>query len=810
MSLVDLALAQPPHERRSYLRTACNNDPELMESVWKYVESEERMAEFLLEPVVTLVSPEQYFEPKQLLKGRFEIVRKVAQGGMGTVYEALDRKLNKRIALKCARPGFSQQLSPEVFHAQEIAHTNVCKIFEIHTITVGGEDVDFITMEFLDGLTLGERLKAGALPKREAQVIAAQICAGLAEAHRQHVIHGDLKSNNVILARAADGLSRAVITDFGMARQAEALRSGTAPWEEGGTPYYMAPELKTGGKASTASDVYAFGILLSEIMSGQRPFPADLPVEKRENRNLPSAGSKWDGIVSRCLNPDPKRRFASAVELKDALAGPSRRAVLTAIAASAATLAMSWISLRADKPSVAVIPFTNPHGAAGVQYLSGAISEGLINDLSRLPDLKVIARTSSSQFSKESVDIRKVARTLGVHTLVMGRVYQQEGHIRIKVELVREDGTAIWGAEYSPAPADLNYLQAQISGEIAQHLLPQLSRAERDKLYSTTHVDPAAFELFLKGRYQMQLYTPKTRPKAASYFEKALAIDPGFALANAELADCYRRLAGPGILEQTETMALAEKAALRAIALDGDMALAHAVLADIKKDRWDRAGAMREYRRAVELGPSLGTPRVGMAICLSEMGKDDEAVSQILRARELDPISTPTAIDVAAVFYNVRRYDQALATLTQIVASDPNAPSARLWRGIVYGAQRKYDQAIEAFEAAGPLGDTTASTRCYYVFALARSNKMNKAIQELNALRAKSHFIPPSSLAIAYTGLGERDKAMEWLEAGYRTHDPLLQYITVEAHFDDLREDKRFQALLAKMGLPDLPNFKTK
>src|SRR5437660_193520 len=202
MNLVELALARPPEYREAYLRSACSSDPQLLKEVWKYVQWEERMNGFLLEPLYPPVSSEDPFEPGQTLVNRFRIVRKVGEGGMAVVYEALDEKLDerlgRRIAIKCAKTGFRKRLPPEVGHAREIGHPNVCKIFEIHTASTDHGEVDFVTMEFLEGPTLAERLLEGALPDQEARTIAQQLCAGLAEAHRNQVIHGDLKSNNVI------------------------------------------------------------------------------------------------------------------------------------------------------------------------------------------------------------------------------------------------------------------------------------------------------------------------------------------------------------------------------------------------------------------------------------------------------------------------------------------------------------------------------------------------------------------------------------------------------------------------------------
>ncbi len=301
MSLVEGALARPSSQRAAYIESACAGDAELSSLVQGYVESEERMQGFLLEPLFREAPPENEhpFEPGEILEGRFRVVREVAEGGMGIVYEAIDEKLERRIAIKCAKAGFDTRLPPEVRHASDISHPNVCKIFEIHTASKREGEIDFITMEFLDGETLAERLRRGLLSREEGRSIARQISAGLAEAHGKQVIHGDLKSSNIILTTSADGAVRAVITDFGLARRPTSTLTSIQSGLRGGTPEYMAPELWEGEKASPASDVYALGVILYELGGGrERGLRKRLPLHK-----------SWEPIVDRCLDPDPARRF---------------------------------------------------------------------------------------------------------------------------------------------------------------------------------------------------------------------------------------------------------------------------------------------------------------------------------------------------------------------------------------------------------------------------------------------------------------------------------------------------------------------
>ena len=269
ISILQTAITQPAAQRETYVRSVCS-DPTMLGQLLQYITVEEQMNGFLLESVVSRPLVEHPFKPGELVEGRFRIVREVAQGGMGVVYEAFDLRLDRRIAIKCAKTGFGKWLSPEVRHAREISHLNVCKIFEIHTASTKQGERDFITMEYLDGETLTARLERGRPSKTEAMTIAEQVCAGLAEAHRHRVVHGDLKSNNVILTIGPDKNLRAVITDFGLARGIESQQRTTESGRRIGTPAYMAPELLKGEPASVASDIYALGVVLWEMFSGIR------------------------------------------------------------------------------------------------------------------------------------------------------------------------------------------------------------------------------------------------------------------------------------------------------------------------------------------------------------------------------------------------------------------------------------------------------------------------------------------------------------------------------------------------------------
>ena len=800
MNLVDSALSRPPDEREALVRHACGEDGELYREVWRYVQADERMRGFLLEPLINLMAPERPFETGQVLDGRFRIVREIAQGGMGVVYEAWDIKLDRRVALKCAKSGFHKRLPPEVRHASEISHPNVCKIFEIYTTVTPYGEVDFFTMEFLEGQTLSERLQGPPLLPYEAQLVAQQLCAALAEAHRHRVIHGDFKANNVMLSEYVDGSVRAVVMDFGLARRPASGEPVVASTGVGGAFDYMAPELLRGEPPSVATDIYALGMVMHELAYGRRP--GNSP--RHQHRH------SWAPTIEHCLDPDPARRLASASEVAAALApSPSRRWLMAKVAATvtgiavAAALMYPRLLPKHDISSVAVLPFANSSNTPESKYLADELSEGLLNILAQLPDLTVIARSSSDHFAGSKLGTAQIARQLNVRAVVTGRVAQLDQTVRAGVELVDGvSGQQLWGSQYSGEVQNLGRLQELISRDIARQIRSNLTRGETSKLVAAgAGVKPEAYELLLRGRYQVRLYDPDATRRAISLFEQAIVIDPNYALAHAELANVYRRLGSAGVLNPRESLPKAEAAVRRALGLAKDLAEAHSVLADIKKDQWDWKAAEPEYRLALKLSPNLVTARQGLAIGLSVMGRHDEAVAETMRLRNLDPIGS-SAVDLAATYYNVRRFDDALETLRIATDLDPSSPSPWAWIGIVRGARGEFKLAMEAIDKAVRLGDSSQATQCYYIFGLARTGSTALARRILASLEKRGTAVPPSSLAIAYTGLRDRERAFQLLERGVADRDPLMQYIGVEAHFDELRSDERFKNLADKIGIP--------
>jgi tetratricopeptide (TPR) repeat protein len=697
MSLVELALSQSPETQEAYLRTACAGDTELLTQVLDYVRWNHRMRDFLLEPLFPAL-PQHRFEPGELLADRFRIVREVAQGGMGIVYEARDERLGRRIALKCAKSGFHKRLPPEVRHASEISHPNVCKIFEIHTASTSGGEIDFLTMEFLEGETLAARLGRGRLPEIEARAIGRQICAGLAEAHRNRVVHGDLKSNNVILTQDAGGGVRAVITDFGLARKplgpagedaSGAAAAGIAGSSQaGGTPDYMAPELWKGEKPSTASDVYALGVILYELAASHLPYPREVPWQDRLKHKPPAVGHGWDSIVQKCLDSDPAKRFRDAGEVAAALE-PSRALRWWLAAAAAVVLAVvsGLITFqRATAPresvSLALLPLeAGPDAAA----LAQVVSRDAAAELAHLKGGKRVRLSviPLADVTRRHVDSAAKARAvLSATHVVSGTITREDGRVVLHAFLTdtrTQANSGDWKAEY--APGEVRYAAAAMAGMVTASLhLPSPAMAP---------VNAKAEQDYRAGL----AYTRRnsTVDKALPLLENAVAADPDSPLTWAGLAEAqwfkYFITSDPAWLDRTsESLRQAQDR-------DLDLAPVHRVAGLLRANAGFYEQAEAEYQRAIELDPSNGDAYRRLGQVYERSNRMDQALAAFEKAVEVDPNYFKVYQDLGTFYRQRGNETEAARLFEKCVALAPDEPDAHYVLGTVYAGLGRFAEA---------------------------------------------------------------------------------------------------------------------
>jgi TolB-like protein/Flp pilus assembly protein TadD len=456
----------------------------------------------------------------------------------------------------------------------------------------------------------------------------------------------------------------------------------------------------------------------------------------------------------------------------------------------------------ADFRSIAVLPLGNSGGDAEMEYLSEGISESLINNLSQLSGVKVIARSSSFKYKHNAENTREIAKTLNVATILTGWVMRRGENLQISVELINaRDNTQIWGEQYSRRADDLLMIQSDISREIADKLHPRLTLNEQNQLVRHETKNSVAYELLLKGRFYRAKGGTESRKRAVEYFNEAIAVDPHYALAYAELSFTYRILVGSGSLDPSEFTPKAEAAALKALELDETLADAHFALAFLKMNAWEWSAAEFEFKRAIELNPNLARAYIGYSGYLSRMGRHDEAVAEIRRAKELDPLSTIINGNYGLVLYFAGRYDEAIKILRETLEFDPNFYFAHLYLGYNYAANEMFPEAVEAYRKAFSLGQETPSNKIYLGAAYAGAGEREKAQAILGELETGESYVSPAELAVLYTALGNREKAFASLEKAFALHDLQLQYLATDPAFKSLRDDSRFTDLLQKIGL---------
>ncbi len=668
MSLVEKVLDQPAEDRERYARVVCDGDDTLFEEVWRYVTWDERMKGFLLEPVCRLPADEPALEPGEILEHRFRIIRRVAAGGMGVVYEAWDQKLDRRIAIKCAKAGFHARLSPEVRHASDINHPNVCKTWDIHTASAASGDFDFLTMEFIEGETLAERLREGALPDKEARSIANQLCAGLAEAHRRQVIHGDLKSSNVLLAEGVDG-ARAAITDFGLARSWMPQDPSAAAGELGGTLDYMAPELLRHGAPSIASDIYALGVILHEIAVGHAPFASDVPVEERLVRRPALLSHAWSNAIARCLETEPARRWASVPEVAKALVPfPRLRVFLTAAAVVLAIAAGAFLYSREAAPApavrLAILPFAADAG-------SKSLSDGLLQDtadrLGRMKDggekLTVIPHRDAIRNRVDAPE--RAAALLGATHTLSGTI--TNANHRVSIHAVLTDARTRlqlkqWDAEYEPG--ELGSLPMALAGIVTGTLrLPPLAY--------TASVNAQAYPDFAQGLGSLQVDKVDA---ALPFLTRAVALDPGSPLTHARLAEAqarkYRLSLGAAWLGE------AHKSLQKAQQLNPDLPMVWIVSGRIKEFQGLYEDAESDYKRALEINPLDGDAWRRLGRVYQQNNQFPAAVTAFKKAIEMQPNYFPNYQDLCALNTEQARYSDAVPQCRKFVQLVPDLSDA--------------------------------------------------------------------------------------------------------------------------------------
>ncbi len=759
----------------------------------------------------------------------YRIVKELGAGGMGEVYLAEDTRLGRQVAIKVLPASYQYDPERRTKFLAEARATSALRSPHIAAIYDIGEHQGsmYIVMEYVEGEMLSERLKRGPLEMRDAIDFAAQIADALSEAHSLGIVHCDVKASNLIVNER--GLIK--LLDFGIAAataQNEAdsddrtkpVGQQTAVGSAAGTVSYMSPEQAIGRATDHRSDIFSLGVVLYEMLTARRPFDGDASVETIDNiihaEPTPIARLNYgvtpdlDRVVRKCLEKDRERRYQSARDLLIDLRNLQRDSDSGAAHATAGLVRRTQVVTKARSrktiDSLAILPLANESGNPALDYLSDGVTEALINNLSRLTKLRVMARSTVFRYQgRESQDAQQVGLELGVRAVLNGRLLTRGDSLIVKLEMVdTNDGAHLWGEQYTREMADIFTLEREISTEISEHLRLKLTNAQKKSLTKGCTDNSVAYQLYLKGRYHWNKRTAEGIEKSIEYFEAAITRDANFALAYAGLADSYNLMASYGKKPLATPLLRAKATALKALTLDDKLAEAHAALAAVKLWReFDWEGAERGWRKAIELNPGYSTSHLWLALYLAARERLDEALAEVKLALDLDPLSRVINLNLARILHFARQFDDSIRQCRKTIDLYPDYLIAHRRLGMSYGEKQMFEEAeVEFNKALAILPDDseTMSAMAYVHATGGRVDAARKILERLEEI-AKVTYVSPYSIARVHIGLGQIDEAFVQLQKTYQERHGILTYLKVEPIFDRLRSDDRFADLLRKMGL---------
>jgi serine/threonine-protein kinase len=773
----------------------------------------------------------------------YTLERELGGGGMSRVFVAQDTALGRKVVIKVLEPDLAAGVSTERF-AREIRLAAQLQHPNIVPLHAAGEaaGLPYYTMPFVEGLSLRKRLAEKPLSVPESIRILRDVARALAYAHDHGVVHRDIKPDNVLLSGDA-----AVVTDFGIAKALSAAKTGeggstttlTSAGVGIGTPAYMAPEQAFGDPATDhRADIYSFGCLGYELFGGKAPFSSQSPHQlaiahametpaplTTSNGNLPRPLAD---LVMQCLAKNPEQRPQSAheiIERLDSFASASgqafpaqasvvnRRPIGFIIAAALAVIAIVIaLTSRGGKTeqsaltaleSIAVLPFENVGGDTANQYFAEGMVDELTSALSKIPAVRVAARSSSYSYQGKRVDVREVGRALNVGSVLEGRVHRAGDRVRVTAQLTSaKDGMVRWGDTFERQMSDVFALQDDITrsivGALRLKLDPKATSARRTS-HGTSNLE--AYDLYLRGRYAWNKRTPEGLQEAIRYFEDAIRRDSSFAEAYSGLADTYISLFDYEILSAEQANPRARAAAVRAIALDSTLAEAHTSLAHVLLHEWKWDQSEAEFRHALDLDPLQAATHHWYALALTSVGKLDQAVAEMKRAEQLDPLSARMGADLGMAYYGARQYDRAIAQEQKTLRMEPGIATAYWIMGMAYEQKKAYADAIAVYQKAISMRPGNPN----YLASLARSNalagKPAEAQKILDGLLKSPEPVSPFFIALVYTALGDKDNAFKWLNKSIDDRSGSVRYLKIEPRLDPLRTDARFDGLLQRVGL---------
>jgi len=768
---------------------------------------------------------------------------------MGEVYLGHDPRLERRVALKClivsgaTRDEDQARMLREARAAARLNHPNIAAVYDV----LQQDDRTFIVMEYVEGESLATRMARERIPLDQVRAIARQLASALAAAHAQGVIHRDLKPANIHVG--PDGTVK--VLDFGVAKidhVGATAGEHTVSAANPGTPIYMSPEQLFGQPIDARSDIYSAGVILYQLATGQRPFEETNPValalamQSREpappHTIAPDVPRDLSQIILKMLARDPADRFQSARDVEallttttDVVPGMSRlparprvrkwnRIWISVSVATAlvvvAVLGRPLLVHPAPAPaaaavpsaldSIAVVPLENLSADPNQEYIADGMTESIITELGRVRSLRVISRQSMMQFKGTRATVPQIASQLGVSAVMTGSVTRDGDRLRVTVALMQPTPERqLWAETYERTVGDVLGLSSELAQTAVRAVRVMVTPAEEAQLAQVRPMKPEAQQEYLLGRFYWNKRTKADNDTAVQHFRHAIQIDPSAARAYAGLADCYNVAIDFGWIAPSEGYREAKTQAVKALDLDDDLAEAHAALGVVYRLTLLWTQAEEEFKRALALNPGYAPAHQWYSVTLRTLGRFTESVAEARRALDVDPLSSVQMLSLANQLYYAGDYDDAVAEVRNALVGSPDSPIAHQLLGSVYLQRRNYDAAIRELtrvvEINGP-GDAGALGYAYAVAG--RRADASRTLQDL-LRRSRTEFVRPMQIALVYVGLGDADRAFEWMERAYRDNEAVLSQLANDPRLASLSSDSRFGAILQRGGLTYRP-----